>query len=75
MQRYTVYARYALLILAGYLASADVIPRNIADALALDPEVIELLASGFAALAALIWYHYSAAKKALKEWINDIQVE
>lgn len=75
MQKYTVYARYALLILAGYLASADVIPHSIADTLALDPEVIELVASAIAALTALVWYHLSAAKKAIKEWIADIQVE
>jgi len=68
---FTPYVRYFLIFLSSWLVSGDRLPEPMEEVLArmaLDPAVVSDLA-GFAALiATLVWYQFSRAKRALKEF-------
>lgn len=68
---FTPYARYGLIFLSSWLLSADTLPDPLEEVLAsmaLDPVVISDIAGLLALLSALIWYQFSQAKKALKQF-------
>lgn len=70
MAAYTVYARYALLILATKLAHGGWLPPAIANEIAADPALIELVAGLLLGAGTVAWYWASAAHKALKNALD-----
>ncbi|AWY09478.1 glycoside hydrolase family 19 chitinase domain [Ruegeria phage vB_RpoS-V16] len=67
---YTVYARYALLILATKLASGGWLPPAVANEIAADPALVELVAGLMLGAATVAWYWASEAHKALKSALD-----
>lgn len=70
MDRYTVYARYLLIFVAARLISTQNLPEPIAlivREMAMDPTLVSDVAGGLSLATALVWYHFSKARKALKE--------
>lgn len=60
-----VFVRYALMILAGRLASGGWLPEETASELAYDPVVIEVLTALVVGVAGIAWYLISRSRKAL----------
>lgn len=69
--RYTLYARLVLRYLSGFLIGAGVFPDDLGQEIALDPQLIALLAEGInwsivligAAIGTVTEYVYSLAKR------------
>ena len=60
-----VFVRYALVAGTTYLATNDWLDPTLADAIGRDPEVIQMIATGFAGLITLASYYISESRKAL----------
>lgn len=68
---FTPYVRYFLIFASSWLLSADTLPEPLEDVLArmaLDPVIVSDIAGLLALASAVIWYQFSRAKKALKEF-------
>ena len=65
MDRFTPFVRYALLILAGMAARGGWLPDHLGQDIANDPIVIEVVTGAVIGLGTLIWYLWSASRKAL----------
>ncbi len=64
---YTVYARYALLILAAKMTDGGWLPATVASEVAADPALIEVVAGLMVGAGALTWYWGSTAYHALRK--------
>jgi len=67
---YTVYARYALLILATKMTQGGWLPPAVATEIAADPALVELVAGLLVGASAVVWYWASTAHKVLKDALN-----
>lgn len=60
-------ARYLILIVATWLTSHDIIPKAVADKIAADPAVIEIVVAGLMYAGVALSFARSTARKALSE--------
>lgn len=66
----TPFVRYALIVLATYLARGGWLPPHVGDEIANDPAVVELVTGLIVGAGTIAWYLWSKSRKALRDALN-----